>query len=80
MRRRRSWSPPHAPSRNARRSTPGALLKAAAKIDSSFIAPDLHRCLLAARRLGFCQQFFRFAQEALSPGVLRRARILHPLP
>ena len=73
MRRRRASSPPHAPSRNAHRSAPGALLKAAAKIDSSLIAPDLHRCLLAARRLGFCQQFFRFAQEARSPGVLAQS-------
>ena len=39
-----------------------------------------HAGLLAAGRLGFCQQFFRFAQEALSRGVLRPARILHPLP
>jgi hypothetical protein len=38
-----------------------------------------HACLLAAGRLGFCQQFFRFAHEALSRGVLRPARILHPL-
>src|SRR5271165_1924752 len=39
-----------------------------------------HACLLAAGRLGFCQQFFRFAQEALSLGILRRARILDSLP
>jgi hypothetical protein len=61
-------------------SAPRALPSAAAKIDSSLIAPDLHRCLLAAGWLGFCQQFFRFAQEALSRRSLRPARILHPLP
>ena len=36
--------------------------------------------LLAAGSLGFCQQFFRFAQEALSLGVWRPARVLHLLP
>jgi hypothetical protein len=35
--------------------------------------------LLAAGSLGLCQQFFRFAQEALGLGVRRKARILHPL-
>ena len=40
LRRRRASSLPHAPSRNALRTAPGALLSAAAKIDSSFIAPD----------------------------------------
>ena len=39
-----------------------------------------HACLLAAGRFRFCQQRFRFAQEALRFGVLRPARILHPLP
>jgi hypothetical protein len=36
--------------------------------------------LPAAGSLGLRQQFFRFAQEDLSPGVLCKARILHPLP
>ena len=44
------------------------------------LPPAARTGLLAAGSLGLCQQFFRFAQEALSPGGLRRARILHPLP
>ena len=59
---------------------PPGLAKAAAKIVSSLITPALYRCLLAPGSLGFRQQFFRFAQEALSRGGLGPARILHPLP
>jgi hypothetical protein len=36
--------------------------------------------LLAAGSRRLCQQRFRFAQEALSLGVCRPARILHALP
>jgi hypothetical protein len=38
-----------------------------------------HWPLGAAWCLGFCQQFFRFAQEALRLGILRPAKVFHPL-
>jgi len=43
-------------------------------------APTARRCLPASGCSWFCQQCFRFAQEALRFGILRPARILHSLP
>jgi len=50
-------------------------------LGSDRILPGATRSgLLAAGRLGLCQQRFRLAQEALRFGILRPARIVHPLP